>query len=160
RRAGRGSPQKGWGPVRPGGPCADPLVGVCPIGAGLPAPRSPDGVQDDPRRGALKRRRPSTGGGSRIGRPRAFRRVAGALQGNSLSRERTRAMRRINERLGIAIVVACALSGAGAARADAVTDWNAIMQATVAAPPTNPNLQTRWGAIVQLAVFEAVNAIV
>src|SRR5262249_49351076 len=43
---------------------------------------------------------------------------------------------------------------------DAVTDWNAIMQATVVAPPTNPNFQTRWGAIVQLAVYEAVNAIV
>jgi hypothetical protein len=46
-----------------------------------------------------------------------------------------------------------------AARADAVTDWNAIMQATVSAPPTNPFFQARWGAIVQLAVFEAVNAI-
>src|SRR5262245_25394919 len=46
-----------------------------------------------------------------------------------------------------------------AARADAVTDWNEIMQATVVVPPSNPNLQTRWGAIVQLAVFEAVNAV-
>src|SRR5262245_40117828 len=46
-----------------------------------------------------------------------------------------------------------------AARADAVTDWNAIMQATVTAPPTNPVFQSRWGAIVQLAVFEAVNAV-
>ncbi|MCI0357785.1 MAG: vanadium-dependent haloperoxidase [Planctomycetaceae bacterium] len=45
------------------------------------------------------------------------------------------------------------------ARADTVTDWNAIMQATVSAPPTNPFFQARWGAIVQLAVFEAVNAI-
>src|SRR5215207_9108604 len=44
-------------------------------------------------------------------------------------------------------------------RADAVTDWNAHMQATVTTAPTNPNYQTRWGAIVQLAVFEAVNAI-
>jgi hypothetical protein len=47
-----------------------------------------------------------------------------------------------------------------AAHADAVTDWNAIMQATVGTPPTNPVFQSRWGAIVQLAVFEAVNAIV
>ncbi len=61
-------------------------------------------------------------------------------------------------RFGIAIIAACLLSGA--ARADAVTDWNAIMQATVSAPPTNPFFQARWGAIVQLAVFEAVNAIV
>jgi hypothetical protein len=47
-----------------------------------------------------------------------------------------------------------------AAHADAVTDWNAIMEATVALPPTNPFFQARWGAIVQLAVFEAVNAVV
>src|SRR5688500_16165394 len=58
-------------------------------------------------------------------------------------------------------VVACTL-GTGAARADAVTEWNAIMTATViapgAVPPTNPHYQSRWGAIVQLAVFEAVDA--
>ena len=49
--------------------------------------------------------------------------------------------------------------GVGAARGDTVTDWNAIMQQAVAVSPTNANLQARWGAIVQLAVFEAVNAI-
>ena len=65
----------------------------------------------------------------------------------------------INKRLGIPIVAVCVLYGAGPARADAVTDWNAIMQATVTAPPTNPFFQARWGAIVQLAVFEAVNAV-
>jgi hypothetical protein len=37
-------------------------------------------------------------------------------------------------------------------------DWNAIMQTTVA--PANPFIQARSAAIVQLAVFEAVNAIV
>jgi hypothetical protein len=68
-------------------------------------------------------------------------------------------MKRINYRFGIPIVAICVLFGAGAAHADAVTDWNAIMQSTVAVAPSNPNLQTRWGAIVQLAVFEAVNAI-
>ena len=68
-------------------------------------------------------------------------------------------MKRINQQLGIPIVAACVLYGGGVARADAVTDWNAIMQATVTAPPTNPFFQARWGAIVQLAVFEAVNAI-
>lgn len=47
----------------------------------------------------------------------------------------------------------------GDARADTVTEWNAIMQATVGAAPTNANFQARWGAITQLAVFEAVNAI-
>ena len=33
------------------------------------------------------------------------------------------------------------------------------MQATVAVSPSNANYQARWSAIVQLAVFEAVNAI-
>lgn len=42
--------------------------------------------------------------------------------------------------------------------ADAVLTWNQIMQTTVA--PSNPHFQSRAGAIVQLAVFEAVNAIV
>jgi hypothetical protein len=56
------------------------------------------------------------------------------------------------------LFVGCLLA-VGAARADTVTDWNAIMQQTVSVAPTNPNFQTRWGAIVQLAVFEAVNAI-
>jgi hypothetical protein len=70
-------------------------------------------------------------------------------------------MRRISGRLGILLVAASALRGVGGGpvHADAVTDWNAIMQATVSAPPTNPFYQARWSAIVQLAVFEAVNAI-
>src|SRR6185437_17137304 len=91
---------------------------------------------------------------------RAFRRVAGALQGNSLSQERTCTMRRISRQLGILIVAASALRGVdgGPVHADAVTDWNAIMQATVT--PTNPFFQARSAAIVQLAVFEAVNAVV
>jgi hypothetical protein len=70
-------------------------------------------------------------------------------------------MKRLNFLRCVATVLAIALTGAvpSAARADAVTDWNAIMQATVTAAPTNPFFQARWGAIVQLAVFEAVNAI-
>lgn len=63
-------------------------------------------------------------------------------------------------RLMVAGALAVCTFGTGAARADTVTEWNAIMEATVSAPPTNPVFQTRWGAIVQLAVFEAVNAIV
>jgi len=63
--------------------------------------------------------------------------------------------------LTLAIVLAPVL--ACTARADTVTDWNKIMQDTVTAaggtPASNPNHQTRWGAIVQLAVFEAVNSI-
>src|SRR4051812_31017241 len=67
-------------------------------------------------------------------------------------------MKRINRRLGTWIVAAWVLYGAGDAHADAVTEWNAIMQATVA--PANPFFQSRSAAIVQLAVFEAVNTIV
>ena len=68
-------------------------------------------------------------------------------------------MNRIKKHLCNPIVALCVLYGAGTAHADAVTDWNAIMEATVAAPPTNPFFQA-LGAIVQLAVFEAVNAVV
>src|SRR3954462_8816506 len=68
-------------------------------------------------------------------------------------------MNRISKRLCIPIIATWVLVGADPARADAVTDWNAIMQATVSAPPTNPFFQARWAAIVQLAVFEAVNSI-
>jgi hypothetical protein len=69
-------------------------------------------------------------------------------------------MKRIYKRFGVSAIAACVLSWVGAAQANPVTDWNKIMQATVAVPPTNANHQARWGAIVQLAVFEAVNAIV
>lgn len=43
-------------------------------------------------------------------------------------------------------------------KADEVTDWNALMQTTVAAG--NANAQARSAAIVQMAVFEAVNSII
>src|ERR1700693_2353350 len=70
-------------------------------------------------------------------------------------------MRRWNFLQRAAMMLAITLASAmpSGARADAVTDWNAIMQATVTAAPTNPFFQARWGAIVQLAVFEAVNAV-
>jgi hypothetical protein len=55
------------------------------------------------------------------------------------------------------VLVALSVASTTGGHADAVTDWNAVMQATVA--PLNPFLQTRSAAIVQLAVFEAVNAI-
>lgn len=51
--------------------------------------------------------------------------------------------------------IAGALIFAPAAQADAVLDWNAIMQSTVAAQ--TPFAQARFAAITQLAVFEAVN---
>jgi hypothetical protein len=58
-----------------------------------------------------------------------------------------------------ALTVAMAPAFTSVARSDTVTEWNEHMQAAVSVPPSNPNFQTRWGAIVQLAVFEAVNAI-
>ena len=62
------------------------------------------------------------------------------------------------------LLAALCVLPATSARADTVTEWNAVMQAAVTRSipplnPSNPNLQTRWGAIVQLAVFEAVNSI-
>ena len=57
------------------------------------------------------------------------------------------------------ILVLSLLLGTTAARADAVTDWNAIAVDTAATAGANPFAQGRYAAIVQLAVFEAVNSI-
>ena len=46
-----------------------------------------------------------------------------------------------------------------AARADVVLDWNAIAVSTVVSQGQSPYAQSRFMAITQLAVFEAVNAI-
>lgn len=55
------------------------------------------------------------------------------------------------------LLFTAACAAHGIARADAVLDWNAIMVTTLA--PQNPFAQARFGAIMHLAVFEAVNAI-
>lgn len=68
-------------------------------------------------------------------------------------------MRPIGKRLSYLVLATLALVTRGPAHADAVTDWNAIMQTTVTAAPSNPFFQARRAAIVQLAVFEAVNAV-
>jgi hypothetical protein len=49
------------------------------------------------------------------------------------------------------------LSGASATRADPVTEWSAILETT--ATGTSHFLQSRSAAIMHLAIFEAVNAI-
>ena len=49
--------------------------------------------------------------------------------------------------------------GSAAARANAVLDWNIIAVNTAVANHQNPFAQARYAAIVQLAVFEAVNSI-
>src|SRR5579872_2618719 len=51
------------------------------------------------------------------------------------------------------------LALSGIAKADAVLDWNAIAVDIAVANKQNPFAQGRTGAIVQLAVFEAVNSI-
>src|SRR6202047_2067966 len=51
------------------------------------------------------------------------------------------------------------LFGSVGARADVVLDWNAIAVNTAVANKQNPFAQARYAAIVQLAVFEAVNSI-
>ena len=48
---------------------------------------------------------------------------------------------------------------AAVAKADAVLDWNLIAVNTAIANGQSPFAQARYAAIVQLAVFEAVNAI-
>jgi PAP2 superfamily len=61
--------------------------------------------------------------------------------------------------LGVCVLAAGLLSGAVGARADAVLDWNEIAINTAIANGQNPFAQARNAAIVQLAVFEAVNSI-
>jgi hypothetical protein len=51
------------------------------------------------------------------------------------------------------------LLGSVTARADVVLDWNVIAVNTAVANKQNPFAQARYAAIVQLAVFEAVNSI-
>jgi hypothetical protein len=56
------------------------------------------------------------------------------------------------------VLASVVLCGAGAARADAVTDWAAIMEESTLRVP-NPAVPIRVAAIMQLAVFEAVNTV-
>jgi PAP2 superfamily protein len=59
----------------------------------------------------------------------------------------------------LSVLTVRALFGTAAARADVVLDWNAIAVNTAVANKQNPFAQARYAAIVQLAVFEAVNSI-
>jgi len=60
---------------------------------------------------------------------------------------------------GLCVVMAALLLGPAIAKADAVLDWNSIAVDTAVANGQNPFAQARYAAIVQLAVFEAVNSI-
>src|SRR5262245_53731760 len=72
--------------------------------------------------------------------------------------QRRRRVLSVKKLLCGAIVATFIWFGADTAHADVVTDWNAIMQETV--ERTDPFLKIRSAAIMHLAVFEAVNAIV
>jgi hypothetical protein len=63
----------------------------------------------------------------------------------------------MNLKKSAAVSAAAIMCWAGAAKADAVLDWNAIMQTTLVGQ--NAFNETRIAAITQLAVFEALNAI-
>ena len=59
----------------------------------------------------------------------------------------------------LCILMLSLLLASATARADVVLDWNAIAVNTAVANKQNPFAQARYAAIVQLAVFEAVNSI-
>src|SRR6202162_2928074 len=61
--------------------------------------------------------------------------------------------------LGLCMLIATLLFRPAVAKADAVLDWNVIAVNTAIANGQNPFAQARSAAIVQLAVFESVNAI-
>ena len=61
--------------------------------------------------------------------------------------------------LGLCMLMATLLFAPAVAKADVVLDWNEIAINTAIANGQSPFAQARYGAIVQLAVFEAVNAI-
>jgi UrcA family protein len=64
-------------------------------------------------------------------------------------------------RAGLAALVCCIpLLSAFTARADAVTEWNAITETTIIAATPDPAERARTAVIAQVAVFEAVNSIV
>ena len=61
--------------------------------------------------------------------------------------------------LSLAIAIVCASLSIATARADEVTDWNQIMFQTALVAKTIPLDMSRDAAIVQSAVFDAVNGI-
>ena len=63
-----------------------------------------------------------------------------------------------NRVLGLCMLIAT-LFGSAVAKADAVLDWNVIAVNTAVTNGQNPFAQARYATIVQLAVFESVNAI-
>jgi len=62
-------------------------------------------------------------------------------------------------RVLLCVLMATTLFETAAARADVVSDWNTIAVDTAVVNNQNPFAQARYAAIVQIAVFEAVNSI-
>jgi hypothetical protein len=71
---------------------------------------------------------------------------------------RTQAIR-VLSRLRVAVAIVALLSSVAIARADVVLTWNDLAIRTLVGQGQSPFAQARYAAIVQLAVFEAVNAI-
>jgi hypothetical protein len=67
--------------------------------------------------------------------------------------------KKATKRSALVGALAATLFLSGIAKADVVSDWNAIAVNTAITNGQNPFAQARYGAIVQLAVFEAVNSI-
>jgi hypothetical protein len=81
--------------------------------------------------------------------PKAGKSGGGAMKINGDTKKRA---------LALCVLIAT-LFGSAVANADVVLDWNAIAVNTAVANKQNPYAQARSAAIVQLAVFESVNAI-
>ncbi len=69
------------------------------------------------------------------------------------------AWQRNEENFWLCMLMATLLFGSAVAKADVVLDWNLIAVNTAIANGQSPFAQARYAAIIQLAVFEAVNAI-
>jgi membrane-associated phospholipid phosphatase len=78
------------------------------------------------------------------------------IGGNTMKRMHSSAGKRT---FGLCMLMATLLFRPVVAKADPVLDWNVIAVDTAVANGQNPFAQARFAAIVQVAVFEAVNAI-
>lgn len=65
----------------------------------------------------------------------------------------------MKKNLGLCVLIATLLFASTLSSADVVLDWNTIAVNTAVANKQSPFAQARYAAIVQLAVFEAVNSI-
>src|SRR5215471_18189540 len=79
-----------------------------------------------------------------------------------LQRQRRMIMNRINSKRKLelgAVIVALAMAMCSSVKADVVTEWNQNAQQALLTANTSPIASSRVLAIVQVAVFDAVNGI-